>query len=390
MSTLLLAAAEEHEMWGGVNHWAVGAGHARHPGDRAGHPGRLRRRTRAQLSTLATPPTSAAHARRRVGVMGGTFDPIHHGHLVAASEVQAWFDLDEVVFVPTGAPWQKSERVVSEAEDRYLMTVIATAANPRFWVSRVDIDRDGPTYTIDTLRDLREQMPDVDLYFITGADALADIFTWRDAEELFELANFVGCTRPGYTMDPATLNAIPSDRVTMVEIPALAISSTDCRDRKRRGEPVWYLVPDGVVQYIAKHDLYAALTQGSREVTATDRAVELVVTAARAASDKLASQIVAFDVSDQLAITDAFLIASGSNDRQVKAIVDAVEEKLREVGAKPLRREGERDGRWVLIDYGEIVVHIQHEEERQFYALERLWRDCPAIPLPADVVSPSR
>jgi ribosome-associated protein len=125
-------------------------------------------------------------------------------------------------------------------------------------------------------------------------------------------------------------------------------------------------------------------------MTATDRAVELVLTAARAASDKLANQIVAFDVSDQLAITDAFLIASGSNDRQVKAIVDEVEEKLREVGAKPLRREGERDGRWVLIDYGDIVVHIQHEEERQFYALERLWRDCPSIPLPADVVSHSR
>jgi ribosome-associated protein len=125
-------------------------------------------------------------------------------------------------------------------------------------------------------------------------------------------------------------------------------------------------------------------------VTATDRAVELVVTAARAASDKLAGQIVAFDVSDQLAITDAFLIASGSNDRQVKAIVDEVEEKLREVGAKPLRREGERDGRWVLIDYGDVVVHIQHEEERQFYALERLWRDCPSIPLPADVVSHTR
>ena len=125
-------------------------------------------------------------------------------------------------------------------------------------------------------------------------------------------------------------------------------------------------------------------------MTATDRAVELVVTAARAASDKLASQIVAFDVSDQLAITDAFLIASASNDRQVKAIVDEVEDKLREAGAKPLRREGERDGRWVLIDYGEVVIHIQHEEERQFYALERLWRDCPSIPLPADVVSPSR
>jgi nicotinate-nucleotide adenylyltransferase len=166
--------------------------------------------------------------------MGGTFDPIHHGHLVAASEVQAWFGLDEVVFVPTGDPWQKSDRVVSQAEDRYLMTVIATAANPHFNVSRVDAE----------------------LYFITGADALAEIFTWRNAEELFTFAQFVGCTRPGYAMDPQTLASIPSDRVTMVEIPALAISSTDCRERAERGEPVWYLVPDGVVQYIAKHGLY--------------------------------------------------------------------------------------------------------------------------------------
>ena len=193
---------------------------------------------------------------RRVGVMGGTFDPIHHGHLVAASEVQSWFDLDEVVFVPTGDPWQKSDRDVSPAEDRYLMTVIATAANPRFNVSRVDIDRTGPTYTIDTLKDLKARFPDAELYFITGADALADIFTWRDAEELFALAQFVGCTRPGYAMDDSTLAGIPSDRVTIVEIPALAISSTNCRERTRRGEPVWYLVPDGVVQYIAKHHLY--------------------------------------------------------------------------------------------------------------------------------------
>jgi nicotinate-nucleotide adenylyltransferase len=189
--------------------------------------------------------------------MGGTFDPVHHGHLVAASEVQAWFGLDEVVFVPTGQPWQKSERQVSAAEDRYLMTVIATASNPRFWVSRVDIDREGPTYTIDTLRDLKRELPDADLYFITGADALSDIFTWRDADELFELAHFVGCTRPGFLMDRSTLKGIPHDRVTIVEIPALAISSSDCRARRMRGEPVWYLVPDGVVQYITKYALYS-------------------------------------------------------------------------------------------------------------------------------------
>lgn len=188
--------------------------------------------------------------------MGGTFDPIHHGHLVAASEVQSWFDLDEVVFVPTGQPWQKQSREVSAAEDRYLMTVIATASNPRFWVSRVDIVREGPTYTIDTLRDLRAELHDADLYFITGADALGDIFTWRNADELFDLAHFVGCTRPGYPMDRSTLTDIPADRVTIVEIPALAISSTDCRKRRLRGEPVWYLVPDGVVQYIAKYSLY--------------------------------------------------------------------------------------------------------------------------------------
>jgi nicotinate-nucleotide adenylyltransferase len=188
--------------------------------------------------------------------MGGTFDPIHHGHLVAASEVQSWFDLDEVVFVPAGEPWQKSERQVSPAEDRYLMTVVATASNPRFGVSRIDIDRDGPTYTIDTLRELSAAMPDADLYFITGADAMAQILTWRDPEELFALAHFVGCTRPGHELDPNTLEGLPGDRITLVEIPALAISSTECRHRVEQGEPVWYLVPDGVVQYIAKHDLY--------------------------------------------------------------------------------------------------------------------------------------
>ncbi len=201
--------------------------------------------------------TDVEPGKRRIGVMGGTFDPIHNGHLVAASEVQSWFDLDEVVFVPTGQPWQKTDRVVSAPEDRYLMTVIATASNPRFWVSRVDIDRPGPTYTVDTLRDLHTALPDADLYFITGADALGEIFTWHDAGDVFELAHFVGCTRPGYEMDESTLRGIPGDKVTIVEIPALAISSTDCRRRQERGEPVWYLVPDGVVQYISKYSLYS-------------------------------------------------------------------------------------------------------------------------------------
>jgi nicotinate-nucleotide adenylyltransferase len=183
--------------------------------------------------------------------MGGTFDPIHHGHLVAASEVAQSFDLDEVVFVPTGEPWQKSG--VSPGEDRYLMTVIATASNPQFTVSRVDIDRQGPTYTIDTLRDLKSSRPDSELFFITGADAIAQILSWRDHDELWELAHFVAVSRPGHVL---STDGLPTDDVSQLEVPALAISSTDCRDRVQRGHPVWYLVPDGVVQYIAKHHLY--------------------------------------------------------------------------------------------------------------------------------------
>ncbi len=185
--------------------------------------------------------------------MGGTFDPIHHGHLVAASEVQAMLGLDEVVFVPTGRPWQKRGQDVAPAEHRYLMTVIATASNPRFSVSRVDIDRPGTTYTIDTLHDLREQFPDAELFFITGADALAQIVSWKGIDRMWDLAHFIGVTRPGHVLTDAGL---PQDRVTLQEVPAMAISSTECRARVAEGQPIWYLVPDGVVQYIGKYQLY--------------------------------------------------------------------------------------------------------------------------------------
>jgi nicotinate-nucleotide adenylyltransferase len=191
--------------------------------------------------------------RRRIGVMGGTFDPIHIGHLVAASEVAARFELDEVVFVPTGEPWQKVHREVSPAEDRYQMTVIATADDPRFRVSRVDIDRGGPTYTVDTLTDLAAAHPDAELFFITGADALASILSWRDPDRVLTLAHLVGVTRPGHLLTDAGL---PEGSATLVEIPALAISSSDCRSRVAADLPIRYLVTDGVMAYIAKRGLY--------------------------------------------------------------------------------------------------------------------------------------
>lgn len=211
---------------------------------------------------------SASARPVRIGIMGGTFDPIHHGHLVAASEAQNVFDLDEVIFVPTWAQPFKKGRRVSPAEHRYLMTVIATASNPRFTVSRVDIDRGGTTYTIDTLNDITAEYPGAELYFITGADALEQILTWKDSEEIFGLAHLIGVTRPGHLLSDSGL---PRDRVSLLEVPAMAISSTDCRRRIGEGIPVWYLVPDGVVQYIRKYGLYRMALRPASTTSMTAR-----------------------------------------------------------------------------------------------------------------------
>lgn len=210
---------------------------------------------RAKDDRASGPSCAVSDGRRqRIGIMGGTFDPIHNGHLVAASEVASVYELDQVIFVPTGRPHFKLDKKVSNAEDRYLMTVIATASNPKFTVSRVDIDRPGVTYTIDTLRDMHALYPDADLFFITGADAVAEILRWKDADQMWSLARFIAVTRPGYSNpDRPKIKA----QVDMLEIPALSISSTDVRQRSAKGKPVWYLVPDGVVQYIAKHGLYS-------------------------------------------------------------------------------------------------------------------------------------
>jgi nicotinate-nucleotide adenylyltransferase len=198
---------------------------------------------------------------QRIGVMGGSFDPIHNGHLVAASEVAHRFSLDRVVFSPTAQAWRKPTPHSASPEQRYLMTVVATAADPRFDVTRVDIDRGGPTYTVDTLRDLQTSFADeepagtADWFFITGADALADIVAWRDPDGILARAHLVGVTRPGHVLqDPG----LPGGAVTLVAVPAMAISSTDIRARVSRGEPIRYLVPAGVEYLISKHGLYSA------------------------------------------------------------------------------------------------------------------------------------
>jgi nicotinate-nucleotide adenylyltransferase len=190
--------------------------------------------------------------------MGGTFDPIHHGHLLTAEEARWQFELDEVVFIPTGQPWMKTGREVSAGEDRYLMVVIATSSNPRFSVSRLEIERQGPTYTVETLRALREgHEGDVDLFFVTGADAMLEIFQWKNSDETLSLAHFIAATRPGYDLSRFEKGALTADpRVTVMTIPALAISSSDIRNRVRNGRPIRYLVPEGVQTYIDRAGLY--------------------------------------------------------------------------------------------------------------------------------------
>lgn len=190
--------------------------------------------------------------------MGGTFDPIHYGHLVAAEEALVQFNLDRVVFMPTGEPARKVDRRVSSAEHRYLMTVIATASNPDFEVSRLEIDRPGMTYTVDTMTQLRSiHGSGAELFFITGADAVLEILTWKDSARLADLCTLIAATRPGFDMAPFLERANESGLVVQtMEVPALAISSTDIRSRVASRRPVRYLLPEAVAAYVTKNRLY--------------------------------------------------------------------------------------------------------------------------------------
>ena len=195
-----------------------------------------------------------------MGVMGGTFDPIHHGHLVAAEEAMSHFRLDEVMFLPAGQPWMKEHQVIAPREDRYLMAVLGTANNPDFSVSPLEIERPGPTHTVDTLheiRSLRDEDPDLEMFFITGADAVLDLWEWKEPDEILDLSHVIAATRPGYDLTVLQKeideHGLP---ITILDVPALAISSTDIRRRVGEGRPIRYLVPDAVLSYIERSGLY--------------------------------------------------------------------------------------------------------------------------------------
>lgn len=205
--------------------------------------------------------------------MGGTFDPIHLGHLVAADAARHALGLDRVIFVPAGQPPHKPGRDITPAEHRFAMTLLATLDHPAFEVSRIELERSAPSYTIDTLRQFREDHPDADLWFITGADAILEILNWREPQELLAQARFVAATRPGYPLRrleavKEALGPFSRDRIRTLEVPALAIASRDLRERVRTGRPIRYLVPREVEAYIHKMGLYRDRAEGSGDAGA--------------------------------------------------------------------------------------------------------------------------
>jgi nicotinate-nucleotide adenylyltransferase len=198
---------------------------------------------------------------RRIGIMGGSFDPVHLGHLVCAEEALWQFNLDEVIWVPAGNPWQK--RHVSSAEDRYMMVVVATGGHPAFSVSRIEMDRSGPTYTIETLKAFQQFHGEgAELFFITGADAVLQILTWKDPGEALQVAHFIAANRPNYELAAPELDKF-GKRVSVMTIPGLEISSTDIRRRVADGRPIRYLVPEGVADYIYERGLYLELRESA-------------------------------------------------------------------------------------------------------------------------------
>lgn len=198
----------------------------------------------------------------KIGIMGGTFDPIHYGHLVTAEGVRAEFNLDYVMFVPAGNPPHKKGYKITDPQHRYLMTVLATVTNPFFEVSRIEIERQGFSYTVDTIKELKKRFPtDTELYFITGADAVLEILTWKEVDRLLAMCKFVAATRPGYEIPElnkkiAEIEKTYSHKIFLVEVPAMAISSTDIRRRVSEGRPIKYLLPESVEYYILKNNLY--------------------------------------------------------------------------------------------------------------------------------------
>jgi nicotinate-nucleotide adenylyltransferase len=367
------------------------------------------------LSADRAAPTEAV-ATRLVGILGGTFDPIHLGHLALARAAQAALGLDEIVFVPAGLPPHKIGSRIAPADDRLAMVGLAIEGEPRWSVSRMEIDRPGPSYTIDTvesmLREAAGSGRPIELTVILSVESFADLPTWHDPARLLGLARVAVAPRAGHPAPTADwlrerLSGL-GGRIAVLDGPQLEVSASDIRARVASGRPITPLVPPPVAQYIRAHHLYQQpLVEEGTIVTepveptieppssAGPRAdglpsrtavapserppLEVARRIVELAEDKKAADIVLLDLAGLTTLADAFVICSGGSERQLDAIADGIIEGMRAEKTRPIGREGKAVSHWVLVDFGSVVVHIFTPPERDYYSLEKHWSEAKTI-----------
>ena len=366
------------------------------------------------LTRGAAAGSGVATGRRQVGMLGGTFDPIHRGHLALAHAAQAELGLDEIVFVPAGQPPHKLGRRISPAEHRLAMVKLAIAGEPDLYVNRIEIDRPGPSYTADTVEELLSseaaaEWP-IDLTVILSVDAFADLPSWHDPVRLIRQARLAVAPRPGHASpDLSTLAEIVpgiADRVTVLTGPNIDVSASDIRRRVARGEPIADLVPPTVASYIEAHHLYREplheeglnVTEPAEPTTSPPGApradglpsrpavphserppLDVARRIVELAEDKKAADIVLLDLTGLTTLADAFVICSGGSERQIQAIADGVIEGMRAEKIRPIGREGTAVSHWILVDFGDVVVHVFTPPERDYYSLEKRWSEAKTV-----------
>jgi nicotinate-nucleotide adenylyltransferase len=360
--------------------------------------------------------TNPANATSTVGMLGGTFDPIHLGHLALARVALDQLGLGRILVVPAGIPPHKVGRPISDAEHRFAMVELALAGDPQLEASRIEIDRPGPSYTADTAAAIlaeRESAGDpINLTIILSAESFAELPTWHDPQRLLDLARLAVAPRPGHPPPKPDWLAehLPhaADRVVMLDGPNLDVSASDIRARVAAGRPIDGLVPPAVAAYIEAHHLYRqpSIQEGSTVTDPADstttmpptggpRADGLPSRAAVApserppldvarrivelAEDKKAADIVLLDLTGLTTLADAFVICSGGSERQLDAIANGIVDGMREEKLRPIGREGTAVSHWVLLDFGSVVVHIFTPPEREYYSLEKHWAEAKTV-----------
>ena len=317
------------------------------------------------------------------GILGGTFDPPHIAHLAMARAAERQLVLDVIRLMPAGDPWQKADTGVSDLVDRLAMAELLAQEEPFIVVDETELDRQGPTYTIETVEGLDEKC-----VLILGADAALGVPSWHRADELIDLVEFAVVPRPG--TDRGDVDAAIGRPITWLDVELSDISSTRIRKLARSGASIKELVPPSVAGYIDEHSLYGSGEKRRTDSlssphmirqpnTATAEATEAARAVATALEAKAGENLAILDLSDLLVVTDVFVLVTGTSRRNVLTLADEAVEALRALDRQPIRKEGIDHGQWILLDYGDVIIHVFDRQTREYYDLERLWAGAPRI-----------